>query len=128
MDYKLSHMNDSEVVEKMKYYWNPWRYPFCDIFLYRYDKRRNRFVNRREKARLWWPNNFYEASIAHSNGTCLKKFGNFQMRVFSHSQAVLDRQMGTDWQFVGKLHNFNHYKMKEQKEVEFLLPGASISN
>ena len=106
----------------MKAYENPWRYPFCDLFVYRYNKTQDKFVYKREQAKLWWPNNFYDASLASANATYLKKFGDFKMRVFSNSEKILKRKMGNGWRYIGTMHNFNHYTLEERKEVKFIMP------
>ena len=117
-------MTDSEVVPNMEDYYDedPWRFPFCDLFLYRYEKSNEKFEFKRKQARLWWPNNFYDASLASVNGTYLKKFGDFEMRVFSDSKNVLQRQMGMGWRYIGTVHKFNHYKLEERNKIKYLIP------
>ena len=119
-------MNDSEVVEKMQTFEDPWRFPFCDLFIYRYNKSKKKYFFKQKQARLWWPNNFYDDSLASPNGTYLKKFGDFEMRVSIDSESVLERQMGTGWRYIGTLHNFNHYTLEERKGIKFVIP-ANIS-
>ena len=58
LDYKLFNIYESEVVERMQSFSNPWRYPFCDLFVYKYNESADRFIFKQEKERLWWPNNF----------------------------------------------------------------------
>ena len=106
----------------MRTFSNPWRYPFCDLFVYKYNQSVDKFIFKREKAKLWWRNNFYDTSLARANGTYLKKFGDFEMRVFVDSEKVLKRHMGTGWEYIGTIHNFNHYTLEERQEVKFLIP------
>ena len=106
----------------MRFASNTWRYPFCDLFVYKYNESADKFIFKQEQGRLWWPNNFYDTSLARPNGTYLKKFGDFEMRVVVDSEKVLKRQMGTGWEHIGTIHNFNHYTLEEREEVKFLIP------
>ena len=125
LDYKLFHNTDSEVVKKMNDEGDPWKYPFCDLFLYKYNKWKHRVVLRKRRARLWWPSNYYEVSLSYSNGTYLTNFGDFQMRVPTDSEKVLYRQMGENWRYIATTHNFNHYTLEEiKKEVKFFMSPA----
>ena len=106
----------------MKGHSNPWKYPFCDLFVYRHNEPQKKFLFRREQARLWWPHNVYEDALASVNGTYLRKFGDIEMRVVSDSEKHLKRFFGNEWRYIGTRHNMNHYTLTEQKKVEFLIP------
>ena len=126
LDYKMFHRTDSDQA-KMELHGGevpyPWRYPFCDVSVYKYNNNSNTFVAKREAAREWWPRNQFDASIADkTNGTYLKKFGEFHMRVFIHSEHFLERSMGKRWRYIAKTHNFNHKTLRELKEVKFMMP------
>mgnify|MGYP001183335773 CR=1 FL=1 len=81
-EYYDEYYGEGYYEEHMEDYYDadPWRFPFCDLFLYRYEKSNEKFEFKRKQARLWWPNNFYDASLASVNGTYLKKFGVSQFR------------------------------------------------
>ena len=130
LDYKIFHTFESEVLKNSKGKVYPWRFPFCDIFLYKYNKSSDVFELRSESGRRWFPSLYHDVSL-HSkfggaNGTYLHTFGSSQMRVALDAQKVLSREMGKNWRNIGISPNYNHYKDKELNRTKFWLTPALL--
>ena len=117
-DYKFFFANDSGsvVIPKIPNV----RYPFCDIFLYRYSRRDALFVYTGGWRTL--SNNGFK-TLDLSGGTMLTKFGNFEMRISLDILRHLDAYYG-NWRYVGVTQWYGHYRVGKRKEVEFKLSPA----
>ena len=103
-------------------YTGPVKFPFCDVFVYKYDVSTKRFIFRDAKANYFWPQEYFGESVSYSNGTYLKTFGNFQMRVYKDALNDLERLHGEHWWDIGETRNFDHRTMTELKTIQFLIP------
>ena len=117
-DYKFFFANDSGsvVIPKIPNV----RYPFCDIFLYRYSRKDALFVYTGGWRTL--SNNGFK-TLDLSGGTMLTKFGNFEMRISLDILRHLDAYYG-NWRYVGVTQWYGHYRVGKRKEVEFKLSPA----
>ena len=117
-DYKFFFSNDSGsvVIPKIPNV----RYPFCDIFLYRYSRRDELFVYTGGWRTL--SNNGFK-TLDLSGGTMLTKFGNFEMRISLDILRHLDAYYG-NWRYVGVTQWYGHYRVGKRREVEFKMTPA----
>ena len=117
-DYKFFFANDSGsvVIPKIPNV----RYPFCDIFLYRYSRRDALFVYTGGWRTL--SNNGFK-TLDLSGGTMLTKFGNFEMRISLDILRHLDAYYG-NWRYVGVTQWYGHYRVGKRREVEFKMTPA----
>ena len=129
LDYKIFHNNESEevVIKKRKY---PFRFPFCDVFLYKHNKSRNIFELRSEQGRRWFPSLYHDVSLHSTYGdakrTYLHAFGSSQMRVALNAREVLTREVGMNWWTIGISPNYNHHTNKQGEKTKFLLTPALL--
>ena len=109
-DYKLFYSDDSSstIVDVMKGRKNPWRYPFCDIFIYVYNKTDNMYVykNRWRKYEFWGKVGFRALDL--SGGTKLTPFGDFEMRVSVDIIRYLEESGYENWRNIGVTQWYNH--------------------
>ena len=99
---------------------NPWRYPFCDIFIYTYNKEHN-ILSYRNQWGKWLPGIGFNATLKWPNGTEFKNFGNFKMRVSTENKKYLEKEISPNWHDVGVTPWYNHFKLSRQKTVTFEL-------
>ena len=121
-DYKFFHSDDSNsiVVDSMKGYKNPWRYPFCDIFIYVYNKTDDLFVYR-NFWRTFSPSGL--KTIDLSGGTQLIPFADFKMRVSVDIIRYLDDTGYNGWRNIGVTQWYNHFENRRAKTYKFqILP------
>ena len=120
-DYKFFHSDSSNsmIVDSMKGHKNPWRYPFCDVFIYVYNKSRGLYVYRN-----FW-SQFQPSglkSLDLSGGTILIPFADFEMRVSVDITRYLEATGYKNWQNVGVTQWYNHVGNYQTKEYKFLIP------
>ena len=119
-DYKFFFSNDSGSVVIPKLRDLNVRYPFCDIFLYRYSRRDELFVYTGGWRTL--SNNGFK-TLDLSGGTMLTTFGNFEMRISLDIIRHLDAYYG-NWRYVGVTQWYGHYRVGKRREVEFKMTPA----
>ena len=119
-DYKFFFSNDSGSVVIPKLRDLNVRYPFCDIFLYRYSRRDELFVYAGRWRTL--SNNGFK-TLDLSGGTMLTTFGNFEMRISLDIIRHLDAYYG-NWRDVGVTQWYGHYRVGKRREVEFRMTPA----
>ena len=119
-DYKFFSSNESDSVLIPKLNDLNVRYPFCDIYLYRYSGKDELFVYTGRWRTL--SNNGFK-TLDLSGGTMLTAFGNFEMRISLDIIRHLDAYYG-NWRYVGVTQWYGHYRVGKRKEVEFKISPA----
>ena len=127
-NYKFFHKTNSILVPSMKNKDNPWRYPFADVFIYKYDERFD-ILAYENKWKDLKPGVGFDAKLKWPNGTKLTRFGNFEMRVSTDNINYLQRLFGnySGWQEIGITPWYNHYKNVLGHEVAFKIPEILYS-
>ena len=95
---------------------NPWRYPFCDVFIYVYNSTDDLYVYRNQWRKWSGPSGFKTLDL--SGGTKLTPFGDFQMRISLDILRYLDFYYKT-WRYVGVTPWYNHWYGGMVKMVKF---------
>ena len=117
-DYKFFGSDDSNsiIADAMKGNKNPWRYPFCDIFIYVYNSTDDLYVYRNQWRK--WSGHSGLKTLDLSRGTTLTPFGDIEMRISLDILRYLDVYYKT-WRYVGVTQWYNHWKNRRQTEVQF---------
>ena len=100
---------------------NPWRYPFADIFIYKYDERYD-LLSYRNIWRTWWAGIGFNATLKWPNGTILTPFGNFNMRISIENKAYLEKAIAPNWHDVGLTPWYDHYNDERKETIAFEIP------
>ena len=117
-DYKLFHSDDANsiIVDSMKGTINPWRYPFCDIFIYVYNKTDDMYVYRNKWRKINPKAGLRTLDL--SGGTKLTTFGDFEMRVSLDVLRYINDYY-KNWRYVGVTQWYNHMGNYMVKTVPF---------
>jgi hypothetical protein len=88
-----------------------WKYPFCDVFLFDYDPKKEMYIYKNKTAQKMWPNSYFSSS---------ELFPLKQYRIGKHyspgpnkSYSYLDRVYGKDWPVTG----YQQYDHKNEKAL-----------
>ena len=105
------------------------RYPFADIFMYKYNKDeniysyRNQWKDSKRSDGQTWGQIGFDASLKWPNNTGMKKFGYYQMRVSIDNKKYLEKAFGPKWNDIGVTPWYNHYKNHLLKTISFEIPS-----
>jgi len=109
--WKIFHLTDSaEIKDRPVSY----RYPFCDIFVMKWQK--NKYVLRDRAGQCAWSNEFYTKEQIMSIENRL--FGDFSLPCPGTPEDYLSRTYGDSWYTMGATHFLNH------KSIDFMQSTA----
>ena len=110
----------------------PFRYPFVDIFVYSYNKNYSVLTYRKENVFHKCSHNIGFKSGKNGTqtwpqGTMLKTFGDFKMRVSVDNRRYLESIYSSNWYTFGMTSSYNHYKDAFNIPISFRIPQQLYS-
>ena len=111
---------------------HPFRYPFADIFVYSYNKTYDVYTYRKENAfhKIFYNKGFKPVKNATQRwpqGTKLKTFGDFKMRVSVDNRRYLESLFSLNWYNIGITSAYDHYNDAFKFPISFRIPQRLYS-